>query len=119
LLGLGLLTYYPPTSRQGIVPWLFYLGIHVRPALEPAIIKFWIAILAKKKIAIHYHINILKGQIYKVYSSTLTGILAYLFPLQIRGLYKGASSSFIGIAVESSLFFGTYSQAKQLLQVFK
>jgi solute carrier family 25 (mitochondrial carnitine/acylcarnitine transporter), member 20/29 len=39
--------------------------------------------------------------------------------LQIRGLYKGASSSFIGIAVESSLFFGTYSQAKQLLQVFK
>jgi hypothetical protein len=41
------------------------------------------------------------------------------FPLQIRGLYKGASSSFIGIAVESSLFFGTYSQAKQLLQVLK
>nr|XP_025877143.1 mitochondrial arginine transporter BAC1 isoform X3 [Oryza sativa Japonica Group] len=34
----------------------------------------------------------------------------------MRGLYKGASSSFIGIALESSLFFGTYSQAKQLLK---
>ncbi|KAL5216786.1 hypothetical protein ABZP36_008187 [Zizania latifolia] len=34
----------------------------------------------------------------------------------MRGLYKGASSSFMGIAVESSLFFGTYSQAKQLLK---
>jgi hypothetical protein len=40
------------------------------------------------------------------------------FPLQVRGLYRGASSSFIGIALESSLFFGTYAQAKQLLQVF-
>lgn len=31
-------------------------------------------------------------------------------------MYKGASSSFVGIALESSLFFGTYAHAKQLLQ---
>lgn len=34
----------------------------------------------------------------------------------VKGLYRGASSSFIGIALESSLFFGIYSQTKQLLQ---
>ncbi|KAL0916879.1 hypothetical protein M5K25_014429 [Dendrobium thyrsiflorum] len=34
----------------------------------------------------------------------------------VKGLYRGATSSFIGIALESSLFFGIYSQTKQLLQ---
>ncbi|KAK1304699.1 Mitochondrial arginine transporter BAC1 [Acorus calamus] len=34
----------------------------------------------------------------------------------VRGLYKGASPSFIGMAFESSLLFGFYSQTKQLLQ---
>ncbi|KAJ6819600.1 mitochondrial arginine transporter BAC1 [Iris pallida] len=34
----------------------------------------------------------------------------------VKGLYRGASSSFIGMAFESSLIFGIYSQAKQLLQ---
>ncbi|KAM0943757.1 putative mitochondrial carrier domain superfamily [Dioscorea sansibarensis] len=33
-----------------------------------------------------------------------------------RGLYRGASSSFIGMAVESSLLFGLYSQTKKALQ---
>ncbi|XP_015890492.1 mitochondrial arginine transporter BAC1 isoform X2 [Ziziphus jujuba] len=35
----------------------------------------------------------------------------------IRGLYRGAMSSFIGVAFESSLVFGIYSQMKQSLQV--
>ncbi|THU75046.1 hypothetical protein C4D60_Mb04t39780 [Musa balbisiana] len=34
----------------------------------------------------------------------------------VRGLYKGASSSFIGMACESSLLFGIYSQTKQKFQ---
>ncbi|XP_020531613.1 mitochondrial arginine transporter BAC1 isoform X2 [Amborella trichopoda] len=34
----------------------------------------------------------------------------------IRGLYKGATSSFIGVSFESSLSFGFYSQAKAALQ---
>ncbi|TYJ30490.1 hypothetical protein E1A91_A06G133800v1 [Gossypium mustelinum] len=33
-----------------------------------------------------------------------------------RGLYKGATSSFIGVAFESSLVFGVYSHTKKLLQ---
>ncbi|XP_038690749.1 mitochondrial arginine transporter BAC1 isoform X2 [Tripterygium wilfordii] len=36
----------------------------------------------------------------------------------IRGLYTGATSSFIGVAFQSSIFFGIYSQTKQSLQVF-
>ncbi|KAH9606539.1 hypothetical protein KSS87_000526 [Heliosperma pusillum] len=35
----------------------------------------------------------------------------------IKGLYRGAASSFIGIGFESSLLFGMYSQTKQALQV--
>lgn len=35
----------------------------------------------------------------------------------VKGLYKGASSSLMGVAVESSLLFGTYSQLKKALQV--
>ncbi|KAL9243617.1 hypothetical protein vseg_017482 [Gypsophila vaccaria] len=34
----------------------------------------------------------------------------------VRGLYRGATSSFIGVGLESSLFFGIYSQTKQALQ---
>ncbi|OMO65201.1 Mitochondrial substrate/solute carrier [Corchorus olitorius] len=34
----------------------------------------------------------------------------------VRGLYTGATSSFVGLAFESSLVFGIYSQAKQALQ---
>ncbi|KAF2303307.1 hypothetical protein GH714_016521 [Hevea brasiliensis] len=35
----------------------------------------------------------------------------------VKGLYRGATSSFIGMAFESSLLFGIYSQTKQSLQV--
>ncbi|XP_061371436.1 mitochondrial arginine transporter BAC1 [Gastrolobium bilobum] len=34
----------------------------------------------------------------------------------IKGLYRGATSSFVGMAVEGSLFFGFYSQTKLFLQ---
>ncbi|XP_057948610.1 mitochondrial arginine transporter BAC1 isoform X1 [Malania oleifera] len=34
----------------------------------------------------------------------------------VRGLYQGATSSFVGMAFESSLLFGIYSQTKQSLQ---
>ncbi|KAE9607219.1 putative mitochondrial carrier domain-containing protein [Lupinus albus] len=34
----------------------------------------------------------------------------------IKGLYRGATSSFVGMAFESSLLFGIYSQTKQSLQ---
>lgn len=36
---------------------------------------------------------------------------------QVRGLYRGATSSFIGVSFESSLLFGIYSRTKQSLQV--
>ncbi|RYR18570.1 hypothetical protein Ahy_B03g063198 isoform D [Arachis hypogaea] len=35
---------------------------------------------------------------------------------QIKGLYRGATSSFLGMAFESSLLFGIYSQTKLALQ---
>ncbi|CAK7350559.1 unnamed protein product [Dovyalis caffra] len=34
----------------------------------------------------------------------------------VKGLYRGATSSFVGMAFESSLLFGIYSQTKQSLQ---
>ncbi|GAV86397.1 Mito_carr domain-containing protein [Cephalotus follicularis] len=34
----------------------------------------------------------------------------------VKGLYRGATSSFVGMAFESSLVFGIYSQTKQKLQ---
>ncbi|CAI9087417.1 OLC1v1021484C1 [Oldenlandia corymbosa var. corymbosa] len=34
----------------------------------------------------------------------------------VQGLYRGATSSFLGMAFESSLVFGIYSQTKQFLQ---
>ncbi|XP_051128925.1 mitochondrial arginine transporter BAC1 [Andrographis paniculata] len=34
----------------------------------------------------------------------------------VKGLYRGATSSFVGMAFESSLAFGIYSQTKHLLQ---
>ncbi|XP_073005963.1 mitochondrial arginine transporter BAC1 isoform X3 [Typha latifolia] len=39
-----------------------------------------------------------------------------LLVIEIKGLYKGASSSFIGTAFESSLMFGMYSQTKKIVQ---
>lgn len=36
---------------------------------------------------------------------------------QVKGLYRGATSSFVGMAFESSLAFGIYSQTKHFLQV--
>lgn len=44
-------------------------------------------------------------------------IIKFSFVCQINGLYRGATSSFIGVAFESSLLFGIYSQTKQALQV--
>lgn len=40
------------------------------------------------------------------------------FLWQVKGLYRGATSSFVGVAFESSLLFGIYSQTKQSLQVW-
>lgn len=34
----------------------------------------------------------------------------------VKGLYRGATSSFVGVAFESSLIFGIYSQTKKTLQ---
>ncbi|XP_028074803.1 mitochondrial arginine transporter BAC1 isoform X2 [Camellia sinensis] len=34
----------------------------------------------------------------------------------VKGLYRGATSSFLGVAFESSLLFGIYSQIKQSLE---
>ncbi|XAR66485.1 hypothetical protein NMG60_11012746 [Bertholletia excelsa] len=39
-----------------------------------------------------------------------------LLELLVKGLYRGATSSFVGMAFESSLLFGIYSQAKQSLE---
>ncbi|KAL3617126.1 hypothetical protein CASFOL_039520 [Castilleja foliolosa] len=36
--------------------------------------------------------------------------------VRVKGLYRGATPSFVGMAFESSLVFGMYSQTKQLLQ---
>uniref|UniRef100_A0A6N2KGR7 Mitochondrial carrier protein n=1 Tax=Salix viminalis TaxID=40686 RepID=A0A6N2KGR7_SALVM len=36
--------------------------------------------------------------------------------VKVKGLYRGATSSFVGVAFESSLLFGIYSQTKQSLQ---
>ncbi|MCO5597390.1 hypothetical protein L7F22_051466, partial [Adiantum nelumboides] len=34
----------------------------------------------------------------------------------LKGFYKGASSSFVGVALESSVLFGAYSQMRSSLQ---
>ena len=34
---------------------------------------------------------------------------------QVPGLYRGAASSFLGVSLESSLLFGTYTQMKRVL----
>lgn len=39
-----------------------------------------------------------------------------LLELLVKGLYRGATSSFVGMAFESSLLFGIYSQAKKSLE---
>ncbi|PSS10223.1 Mitochondrial arginine transporter like [Actinidia chinensis var. chinensis] len=41
--------------------------------------------------------------------------LCYLYFL-VKGLYRGATFSFLGVAFESSLLFGIYSQTKQSLE---
>jgi hypothetical protein len=40
-----------------------------------------------------------------------------VFCSQVKGFYKGATASFVGVATESSLLFGAYSQIKIALQV--
>ncbi|VAI09776.1 unnamed protein product [Triticum turgidum subsp. durum] len=65
------------------------------------------------KVKLQAHNTTAHGKVYKNAFHCTSRILV---EEGIRGLYKGASSSFIGIALESSLFFGTYAQAKQLLQ---
>lgn len=39
------------------------------------------------------------------------------FCQQPKGLYRGATSSFVGVSLESSVLFGAYSQIKARLQV--
>lgn len=50
------------------------------------------------------------------YSSGLHCAARILKTEGIKGLYSGATSSFVGMAFESSLLFGIYSQTKQSLQ---
>ncbi|GMN50765.1 hypothetical protein TIFTF001_019911 [Ficus carica] len=50
------------------------------------------------------------------YRSSLHCTARILSTEGIRGLYRGATSSFVGVAFESSLVFGIYSQMKQKLQ---
>ncbi|KAB5560622.1 hypothetical protein DKX38_005579 [Salix brachista] len=46
-----------------------------------------------------------------------TVITDHLFDtVKVKGLYRGATSSFSGMGFESSLLFGIYSQTKQSLQ---
>ncbi|CAL9758647.1 unnamed protein product [Musa acuminata subsp. burmannicoides] len=52
----------------------------------------------------------------KEYKNALHCTSRILITEGVRGLYKGASSSFIGMACESSLLFGIYSQTKQKFQ---
>ncbi|KAL5972538.1 hypothetical protein ACLOJK_039342 [Asimina triloba] len=61
----------------------------------------------KYKNALHCTARILSNEgVCMVYMSTW-----------VKGLYRGATSSFIGMAFESSLLFGIYSQMKQSLQM--
>ncbi|PHU04413.1 Mitochondrial arginine transporter BAC1, partial [Capsicum chinense] len=59
---------------------------------------------------------------YKDYVAGLTAGIAMVVTghpfdtVKVKGLYRGATSSFIGMAFESSLVFGIYSQTKLLLQ---
>lgn len=52
----------------------------------------------------------------KEYRSALHCASRILSTEGVRGLYRGASSSFIGMSIESSISFGLYSQTKQLLE---
>ena len=36
---------------------------------------------------------------------------------QPKGLYRGATSSFVGVSIESAVLFGAYTQIKASLQV--
>ncbi|XP_073281239.1 mitochondrial arginine transporter BAC1 [Primulina huaijiensis] len=50
------------------------------------------------------------------YKSSLHCTTRILQTEGVKGLYRGATSSFLGMAFESSLAFGMYSQMKQFLQ---
>ncbi|GFP97137.1 mitochondrial arginine transporter bac1 [Phtheirospermum japonicum] len=50
------------------------------------------------------------------YKSSLHCTASILKTDGVKGLYRGATPSFVGMAFESSLVFGMYSQTKQLLQ---
>lgn len=52
----------------------------------------------------------------KEYKNALHCASRILVSEGVKGLYRGASSSFIGVAFESSLLFGMYSQMKKALQ---
>ncbi|XP_078181293.1 mitochondrial substrate carrier family protein isoform X1 [Carex rostrata] len=52
----------------------------------------------------------------KLYKNALHCASRILINEGIRGLYRGASSSFIGMSIESSVFFGTYSLMKSFFQ---
>lgn len=67
----------------------------------------------KEYISQHLMSNLFKA----IYLYKYLYFLLYLS--QIKGLYRGATPSFVGMAFESSLLFGIYSQTKQALQVFK
>ncbi|KAI3962482.1 hypothetical protein MKW92_020202 [Papaver armeniacum] len=59
---------------------------------------------------------------YKEYIAGLSGGLATVAvghpfdTVKVKGLYRGATSSFLGMAFEGSISFGLYSQLKQSLQ---
>ncbi|KAA8519764.1 hypothetical protein F0562_014020 [Nyssa sinensis] len=51
------------------------------------------------------------------YAGVATVITGHPFDtVKVNGLYRGAPSSFVGMAFESSLLFGIYSQTKQSLE---
>ncbi|CAA6671999.1 unnamed protein product [Spirodela intermedia] len=52
----------------------------------------------------------------KVYNNAFQCTVRILSNEGVKGLYRGASSSFIGLAFESSLIFGIYSQMTHALQ---
>lgn len=50
------------------------------------------------------------------YRNAANCILAILKTEGLKGFYRGASSSFVGVALESSVLFGAYSQMRSALQ---
>ncbi|MCO5558799.1 hypothetical protein L7F22_012386 [Adiantum nelumboides] len=50
------------------------------------------------------------------YKNAAHCILSISKSVGLKGFYKGASSSFVGVALESSVLFGAYSQMRSALQ---